>query len=61
MTGFQKMFSVHLCVVLAFVKRVCVGEGWTVVTTDEAGGGSSEAVVQFSACQWNDEFSATLF
>ena len=51
MTGFQKMFSVHLCVVLAFVKRVCVGEGWTVVTTDEAGGGSSEAVVQFCACQ----------
>ena len=45
------MFSVHLCVVLAFVCGVCVGEGWTVVTTDEAAGRSSEAVVQFCACQ----------
>ena len=34
-TGFQKIFSVHLCVVLAFVKGVCVGEGWEVVTMDK--------------------------
>ena len=27
--------------VFAFVKRVCVGEGWTVVTIDKAGGGAN--------------------
>ena len=45
------MFSVHLCVVLAFVKHVCVGEGWAVVTIDEAGGEPREAVVPFCTCQ----------
>ena len=34
-TGFPKIFSIHLCVVVAFVKGVCVGEGWAVVTMDE--------------------------
>ena len=45
------MLIAHLCVVLAFVERVCVGEGWAVVTIDEAVGGPSEALVAFCACQ----------
>ena len=27
MTGFKNIFSKHLCVMFAFVKRVCVGVG----------------------------------
>ena len=45
------MLIAHLCIVLAFVERVCVGEGWAVVTIDEAGGGPNEVVVPFCACQ----------
>ena len=43
--------SVHLCVMLAFVKRVFVGEGRAVLTIDEAGSGPSEALVPFCVCQ----------
>ena len=43
--------SVHLCVMLAFVKRVFVGEEMAVLTIDEAGSGPSEAVVPFFVCQ----------
>ena len=50
-TRIPKMLIAHLCVVLAFVERVCVGEGWAVVTIDEAVGGPSEALVAFCACQ----------
>ena len=45
---------------LAFVKRVFVGEEMAVLTIDEAGSGPSEAVVPFFVCQWSDEFSTTL-
>ena len=46
-----KHISVHLCVMLAFVKRVFVGEGRAVLTIDEAGSGPSEALVPFCVCQ----------
>ena len=39
-----------MCVVLASMRHVCVGEGWAVVTIDGAGGGTSEVVVPFCAC-----------
>ena len=45
------MLIAHLCVVLAFLERVCVGEGWAVVTIDEAVGGPSEALMAFCVCQ----------
>ena len=40
-----------MCVVLASMRHVCVGEGWAVVTVDEAWDEPSEAVVPFCACQ----------
>ena len=46
-----KHISVHLCVMLAFVKRVFVGEGRAVLTIDEAGSGPSEVLVPFCVCQ----------
>ena len=46
-----KHISVHLCVMLAFVKLVFVGEGRAVLTIVEAGSGPSEALLPFCVCQ----------
>ena len=47
----SKHISVHLCVMLAFVKRVFVEEGRAVLTIDEAESGPSEALVPCCVCQ----------
>ena len=46
----KNAYCTFVCSV-GIVERVCVGEGWAVVTIDEAVGGPSAALVAFCACQ----------